>query len=72
MQYSQDPKWGSRPIAKDARLDAVVVQFDGTSSTQTTPIGALSGIQAINDRLSQCIIAELRGGPRGNQDNRNR
>lgn len=63
VQYSQDPKWGSRPIAKDARLNAVIVQFDGTSSTQTTPIGALSSIQAINDRLSRCIIARLMGVP---------
>lgn len=60
VEYAQDPKWGSRPIAKDARLSAVVVQFDGTSSTQTTPIGALSGIQAISDRLTRCVVAELR------------
>lgn len=61
VHYAQDPKWGSRPIAKDARLNAVIVQFDGTSSTQTAPIGALSGIQAINDQLHRCVIVELKG-----------
>ena len=61
VEYAEDEKWGSRPIAKDARLSVVVVQFDGTSQTQTTPIGALSGIQAISDRLARCVVAELSG-----------
>ncbi|WP_198356272.1 hypothetical protein [Sphingomonas sp. TX0522] len=61
VEYAQDAKWGSRPIAKDARLAVVVVQFDGTSQTQSTAIGALSGIQAITDRHARCVVAELRG-----------
>ena len=60
VQYAKDEGWGSRPISKDAQLKAVVVQFDGSFQTQTTPIGALGGIQAINDRHHQCLQRLLR------------
>lgn len=55
VQYSKDQGFGSRPIAEDAQLKVVVVQFDGSFSTQITPIGELGGIQAINDRGHQCL-----------------
>lgn len=61
VHYAQDSKWSSRLIARGARLNAVVVQFDGISSTPTALRGAFSGIQAINDELARCFIVELRG-----------
>lgn len=59
VQYSSDEGWGSRPIANGAQLKVVVVQFDGSSSTQVTPIGELGGIRAIADRHHQCVQEAL-------------
>lgn len=59
VQYARDEGWGSRPIAKDARLKVVIVQFDGSYETHDTRIGELGGIQAIADRHHQCLQQAL-------------
>ena len=61
VQYAKDEGFGSRPIAKNAQLKAVVVQFDGSFAAQVTPIGKFGGIQAISDRHHQCVQEALKG-----------
>ncbi len=59
-EYARDEEFGSRPIAKDVRLNVVVIEFDGSQRTESIQIGPLSGLMAINDRLHECVQAKLR------------
>jgi hypothetical protein len=65
VEYAEDAKWGSRPLPRTSRVNVIVIQFDGTSQTQSTRIGELSAIQAIADRKSQCLEALFRDAAAG-------
>ena len=65
FQYGLKAGRGPNSLATGVQLNVVIIQFDGTSRTESFELGALSGLRAINDRLYECVQARLRDASEG-------
>lgn len=60
IQYKRSEKFGSRPLADNAQLNVVILQFDGSKHTKFIKIDQLSSLRALNDKGYECLQAKLR------------